>query len=619
MDENTYNKDINKTVVNLTPTEEVVTTSSTSSSNENGEAETTSTHHATTDKNSYHKPYHHFMKRLWNRVLLFLQTHMAFKPPVPDDPRLFSIKKKRLILACLAMGSSLNGLCSTIFLPGLPDIETELKASPMAITLTTSLFILFGGIGPIMWGSMSDFYHIRRFLYLISLLVFTVASTGCALVSNVWALVVLRCIQSVGTSVTMSVGAGTVSDCWEVTERGAAFSILFVGQFFGPLVGPIIGGGLTTLLGWRSTFWFCVAYGMFLFCFLFMFLPETYRLDQDWRLPAIEEKQVAPPIERLSTYPSDVTHVNNKVLENKQYPFLQSASSSSDYSLNTSESVKTPRRDSLSSTIAHGGHTQYDDGDLERNINNSDVAYYQENPSSPSPTPTSQSTGFNPVRSVLLLRHMFVWMIAVQTGICFGTMFTIETIIPDLYATYYGFESWQTGLSFLGAGLGNIVGSFISGAISDYLLKRARTKRGGKPLTEDRLTMNAWPGGFILVPLGVLIFGWGIQAGFVVWVSIVGFGIVCFGMSQVYAAGSAYLVDSIPGKGASVTAAANLLRMTMAGILSLIARPTVQSIGTGFFMVILAGLNIMGMISFALVKWKGQTLRRRAGFGDNSQ
>ena len=37
--------------------------------------------------------------------------------------------------------------------------------------------------------------------------------------------------------VTISVGAGTVSDCWSITERGVAFSVLFVGQFFGPLIG----------------------------------------------------------------------------------------------------------------------------------------------------------------------------------------------------------------------------------------------------------------------------------------------------------------------------------------------------------------------------------------------
>lgn len=35
----------------------------------------------------------------------------------------------------------------------------------------------------------------------------------------------------------MSVGAGTVADCWQITERGSAFSFLFVGQFLGPLIG----------------------------------------------------------------------------------------------------------------------------------------------------------------------------------------------------------------------------------------------------------------------------------------------------------------------------------------------------------------------------------------------
>lgn len=35
----------------------------------------------------------------------------------------------------------------------------------------------------------------------------------------------------------MSVGAGTVADCWQITERGSAFSYLFLGQFLGPLIG----------------------------------------------------------------------------------------------------------------------------------------------------------------------------------------------------------------------------------------------------------------------------------------------------------------------------------------------------------------------------------------------
>ncbi|ORZ25621.1 major facilitator superfamily domain-containing protein [Absidia repens] len=473
------------------------------------------------------------------------------------------------------------------------------------------------------FGSFSPPFLSFRFLYLNSLLIFTVASTGCALVTNVWALVILRCVQSIGTSVTMSVGAGTISDCWAVTERGAAFSFLFVGQFFGPLVGPIIGGGLTTGLGWRSTFWFCVAYGLFLFCFLFMFLPETYRLDKDWETPEVDEKQqqqqqqqqqeeegVEHSQQQLQQRAS-ASHLstseqisNNDTLRQETPENDGSQQGINNDSVDLEASIKSSRRNSLSSTVAHGGLTQYDGEDGNHHGDGTD---HLSSSSSTSSSTSNKSNKFNPLRSVLLLRHLFVWMIAVQTGICFGTMFTIETIIPDLYTQYYGFESWQTGLSFMGAGIGNLLGSFLSGAISDYLLKRSRAKRGGKALTEDRLTLNAWPGGFIIVPL----------AGFVVWVSIVGFGIVCFGMSQVYAAGSAYLVDSIPGRGASVTAAANLLRMTMAAILSLIARPTVDAIGTGYFMLILATLNVMGMISYLIVKIKGQTMRLRAGYGEN--
>lgn len=48
------------------------------------------------------------------------------------------------------------------------------------------------------------------------------------------------------------------------------------------------------------------------------------------------------------------------------------------------------------------------------------------------------------------------------------------------------------GLSFMGAGLGNILGSIVSGRVSDYLLKKARKRRGGAAKREDRLTLNAW-------------------------------------------------------------------------------------------------------------------------------
>lgn len=160
--------------------------------------------------------------------------------------------------------------------------------------------------------------------------------------------------------------------------------------------GPILGGGLTTALGWRSTFWFCAGYGIFLFSFLFAFLPETYRIERIWS--------------------------KNKVDDEKQ---------TTDYS------SAPPHLD-----LEQGIDGITDNSSTVATINSTAARRYSNGSSLPS-VETTQT--MNPLRSVLLLRHMFVTMIATGTGICFGTMFTIETIIPILYETTYGFESWQTG------------------------------------------------------------------------------------------------------------------------------------------------------------------------------
>lgn len=59
--------------------------------------------------------FYHYYRQWCKKMIKFIQKRMAFKPSVPDDPRIFSPAKKRVILACLASGSSLNGFCSTVY------------------------------------------------------------------------------------------------------------------------------------------------------------------------------------------------------------------------------------------------------------------------------------------------------------------------------------------------------------------------------------------------------------------------------------------------------------------------------------------------------------------------
>lgn len=172
----------------------------------------------------------------------------------------------------------------------------------------------------------------------------------------------------------------------------------------------------------------------------------------------------------------------------------------------------------------------------------------------------------------------------------------------------------MAGLSFLGAGVGNLTGAVVNGFLSDRLLLRARAKRGGRHKVEDRLGLNLWPAGLIFMPFGLLLFGWGIESGLTYWTAIVGFGIQNFGMNQIMTSTSAYLVDAVPGEGASATAAANLVRMVIACVLTLVANPMVQALGPGWTTVLLAALAWFSMFVLLMLKIFGARLRKHSGF-----
>lgn len=176
-----------------------------------------------------------------------------------------------------------------------------------------------------------------------------------------------------------------------------------------------------------------------------------------------------------------------------------------------------------------------------------------------------------------------------------------------------------TGLSYLGAGVGNMLATILSGFISDRLLLRSRRARGGRHKAEDRLALNLWPAGLIFIPFGLLLFGWGITYNLSYWTAIVGFGIQNFGMCQIMTSISAYIVDAAPGQGATATAAATLVRMILSCVLTLVANPMVNSLGPGWTTVLLTGLTYLSMVFLLLLKIFGSRLRKAAGFEQDSE
>lgn len=117
----------------------------------------------------------------------------------------------------------------------------------------------------------------RRPAYIICFTIFIAANLGLGLQSNYAALLVLRCIQSAGSSGTIALANGIVGDTITSSERGTYVAYASIGGILGPCISPIIGGLLSQRLGWHWVFWFLLIFSVAFFVPLLLFLPETCR------------------------------------------------------------------------------------------------------------------------------------------------------------------------------------------------------------------------------------------------------------------------------------------------------------------------------------------------------
>ena len=106
---------------------------------------------------------------------------------------------------------------------------------------------------------ISELYGRKR-VYLVSFIICCAGTIGNALAKNSATFLACRVISALGSSAVLTVGAGTLSDMYEPHERGTRVGIFYMFPLFGPSVGTLLGGALTTAGGWRTPFWLMAGY-----------------------------------------------------------------------------------------------------------------------------------------------------------------------------------------------------------------------------------------------------------------------------------------------------------------------------------------------------------------------
>ncbi|CZR67177.1 related to multidrug resistant protein [Phialocephala subalpina] len=224
----------------------------------------------------------------------------------PENPMNWSSTKKWVNIGTISVISFLVPLVSSMLGPGVELVMEEFNTkSTTFATFAVSIFVLGFASGPLFLAPLSELYG-RVIIYNVTNVLFLGFTIMCAMSQNESMLLAARFLSGFAGVATITIGSGTIADIMPREKRGKAVSIWSVGTILGPMVGPIIGGYVAQVAGWRWMFWvISIAVGV-VTIFSFVVLRETYPVVLLERKAARLRKQTGYPNYR-SKLASDLT------------------------------------------------------------------------------------------------------------------------------------------------------------------------------------------------------------------------------------------------------------------------------------------------------------------------
>ena len=143
---------------------------------------------------------------------------------------LYTPFQRRMILLACGFIALLTPFTDTIYFPALTSVESTLNTNTTKVGLSVSLYLLFVGVGQVIWGPLADTYGRQLFLY-GSLLLFLLFSLGCIFVTSIDQLIILRSLQGFFVGCTLLIAQAVVSDSFPTDERGEAMGAFLVSIF----------------------------------------------------------------------------------------------------------------------------------------------------------------------------------------------------------------------------------------------------------------------------------------------------------------------------------------------------------------------------------------------------
>src|SRR5919205_2929680 len=169
---------------------------------------------------------------------------------------------KWITLSNTTIGTLMASLDRNIIIMALPTIASELHTSLLTLVWIAIGYWVVTASVLLNFGRLADMFG-RVKLYNIGFALFTLGSGLCSISQTGEQLILFRIIQALGAAFLFSNSAAIITDTFRENERAKALGLNQTSIVIGSVIGLVLGGFLTSYLGWRSIFWVNIPIGTF--------------------------------------------------------------------------------------------------------------------------------------------------------------------------------------------------------------------------------------------------------------------------------------------------------------------------------------------------------------------
>ncbi|HEV7330403.1 MAG TPA: multidrug effflux MFS transporter [Flavisolibacter sp.] len=192
-------------------------------------------------------------------------------------------KSRFSLILLLGLLSALGPFSIDMYLPGFPVIAADLQTSVDRVSYSLSSYFVGVCVGQMLWGPLLDRFGRKRPLY-IGLVIYILASLGCAVAGSIEMLIGFRFLQALGGCVGMVAPRAVVRDVFPVSENAKVFSLLILVIGVSPIIAPTAGSFFITAFGWHSVFLVLAVMSVLLLLAVIFSLPESKQPDPSFSL-----------------------------------------------------------------------------------------------------------------------------------------------------------------------------------------------------------------------------------------------------------------------------------------------------------------------------------------------